>query len=123
MTEEINGIFVRYDAHPKIHIYELYHDCVRKYEYLFVEYKSNILKLLISKKAFNNGTLEGEQLHATNKLNKCILKQKELLDQLFADIRWLYNKLNGVFKKHNNSICKATFNNDKWNIEINYKSI
>ena len=51
----------------------------RKFEYLFIQYKINILKLLKDKQLFENDTLPEEQMPNTHNLNKTILKQKEQL--------------------------------------------
>ena len=63
-----------------------------------------------------------------NNLNKYILKQKDLLDKLFDEIKWFYFKMKNKkiippFKEYNTSICKATLINSNWKIDINYKSI
>ncbi len=128
MNEEINGIFIRHSTHPQIEIYELYHECVRKYEHLFIDYKHNILKHFKSKIAYDNNTFEEEELTIMNNLNKYILKQKDLLDKLFDEIKWFYFKMKNEkiippFKEYNTSICKATLINSNWKIDINYKSI
>ena len=125
MTEEINGIFIRNNVKPKIHIYELYHECVRKFEYLFIQYKINMLKLLKYKRLFENDTLPEEEMSNTHNLNKTILKQKEQLDRWLNEIIWLYNKINDVdvYPECNNCICEGRNIDGKWKIGINYKSI
>ena len=123
MTEEINGIFIRNDKKPKIHLYELYHESVRKFEYLYIQYKINIIKLIKDKHAFENNTLDEQEHINTYNLNKKILNQKNQLDKLIVEVKWLYDKIVIFFPVFNNCICKGQMVDNKWKIEINYKSI
>lgn len=135
ITEGINGFFINHNSKQYISIYESYYNRVRAFEYLFLSYKKQQVKLIELKKLYisSSETKETKEIKEIKTINNNIIKKWEMINNELLKIVWLNNilqKINKknpkpIYKSHNNSLCKAIYNNEKqeWSLSINYDII
>lgn len=139
ITEGINGFFINHNHKNYIRIYESYYNRVRKFEHVLLSYKKNQSKLLKKNILDKDITIKKDDkyIREWENIMDNMKQQKKNINEELKKIIWLSGvlfkinnsekdtKKNGIYKKHNNSLCKAIFNktNKKWDISINYDRI